>query len=421
MGGGGGPSILSRGGSMGKRGGRDPIFLRAYGDLGYTYDAGINPLGVDSAGRLQNVGIQGIQASFGAYMRRDFRRTSATLDFRGDARHYPSNSFWDGSDQYLNLSVERQLTRRWQFGVQGLAGTLSRANGGYVLTQLADPTFLGVPVNELFDNRSYFAQASAMAAYQPNSRLMFQFGGSGFTTRRRSRLLMETDGYMATGAVQYQLNRSTAIGANYMYTHFDFRRAFGASDLMGYTGLFRKRLSRNSQLEVQVGAFRMESLGSRTVVFDPAIAALTGRLAGVEAFLDVRWLPNLQASWNRRWAKSNFSASYMRTVTPGNGLYLTSSAESILTGLSYTGSRRWNVGTTAGYLRNTAILQGSAQYNNAFAGGGVSYRVNDWIHLNARTDWRRFMVDDRNNYQRNSMRLLLSVGVSPGEFPLTLW
>jgi hypothetical protein len=414
-----GPSILSRGARKSNRGGRDPMFFRAYGSIGYAYETGISPISLDSAGRLENISVSGLELDVGAYARRDFRRGSMDLDYRGDVRHYPTFSFYDASDHYLSLSANRQFTKRWEAGVREMAGTLSRSNSGYIVSQLQDPSFVTVPTNELFDNRSYFLQSSAEAMYHQTSRLQYMMGADGFMVRRRSKLLLEVDGYDARGGVDYRLSKTLSIQGMYNYTRYNYRRALGGSDIHAMTAGFTKLIGRHWKASLMGGAYYMESLGTRVIAFDPAVQQLTGRTGGVEAFYDSRYGPAAAVELSRMWAKSSVQASYRRTTSPGNGLFLTSWMETSQVVYSHT-ARQFNFGITGGYVRATSLIPDSTKYSSGNAGGGITYRLSDSLHINTRLDWRKYLVD-RTDLQRSSVRLIVSLAFSPGEKPLTLW
>src|SRR5436190_11990934 len=98
-----GPTILSRDKSLlGERGGK-LIDFRFYGEITGIYDSGLTPVATDKAGALINPGGNyGIEAGFGAVGSRTWRRDQVSVEYRGTYRHYTSNSYFDGIDQFLN-------------------------------------------------------------------------------------------------------------------------------------------------------------------------------------------------------------------------------------------------------------------------------------------------------------------------------
>src|ERR1700730_3424208 len=106
-----GPSILSRDKSLiGERGGK-LIDFRFYGELMGIYDSGLTPLVVDPQGNVPNYGAEGVEAGFGVIGSRSWARQKLSLEYRGTYRHYTNHSYFDGTDQFLNLAYSRVLKR----------------------------------------------------------------------------------------------------------------------------------------------------------------------------------------------------------------------------------------------------------------------------------------------------------------------
>src|SRR6202795_4316819 len=99
-----GPSILSRDKSLiGERGGK-LIDFRFYGDITGVYDSGLTPLVVDPQGNVPNYGAYGVEAGFGVIGSRSWAHDKLSLEYRGTYRHYSNHSYFDGTDQYLDLA-----------------------------------------------------------------------------------------------------------------------------------------------------------------------------------------------------------------------------------------------------------------------------------------------------------------------------
>src|SRR6266850_2071723 len=108
-----GPTILSRDKSLiGERGGK-LLDFRFYADIMGAYDSGLTSVATDAQGNLARFGSNySAEAGVGVVGSREWRRDKLSLEYHGSGRHYTGNSFFDGTDQYLNLSYAHALSRR---------------------------------------------------------------------------------------------------------------------------------------------------------------------------------------------------------------------------------------------------------------------------------------------------------------------
>jgi hypothetical protein len=79
-----------------------------------------------------------------------------------------------------------------------------------------------------------------------------------------------------------------------------------------------------------------------------------------------------------------------------------------------------NVG--ANYNRLSSIgQQGLGRYTVASGGGGVSYRLAQFLHAAFRVDLRQSNIDLIQGLDRLGTRVSVSLNYSPGERPLRMW
>lgn len=414
-----GPGILSRGSTnIGERSGK-AVDLRYYFNATGVYDTGLTPVSVDSNGHLLNVGgLWGTEVGFGAYGVHSWRHTTLGLDYTGNYRYYNNNTFYNGTDQFLSLRLAHQFTRRVTIDLRGTAGSQSQA-----LAYYAPDVYMvtGVPTNELFDNRAYFGNATVNLVYQKTARLSFSWGGQGFSVRRRSGALIGVNGYDGNSTVAYRVSRRQTIEAGYRYDHFDFTRGFGESNMhtafLGYS----VTLSRRWELRLEGGGIRTEVQGLQSFAVDPAISAITGVTTGVRAFYQLNYLPQEVVSLSGRFHYSSLQFSYNDSITPGNGIFLTSRAQYASGSYSYTGLRQWNLGLSGGYSKLRSIGQDLlGTYSYYSAGLGATYNLGRSFHFTARLDGRHTSLTGA-GFKRNSYRAAVGIAFSPGEVPLSLW
>jgi hypothetical protein len=107
----GGPAILSRGELPTAAQGAAEVAFRPYIGLSGIYDTGLLGVGVTSTGEVPSTDLYGVELNLGAYAYRTWKRTTLSLDYRGDLRHY-SYSAWDATDQFLTLTLTHRPTKR---------------------------------------------------------------------------------------------------------------------------------------------------------------------------------------------------------------------------------------------------------------------------------------------------------------------
>ncbi len=416
-----GPSILSRDkGLLAERGGK-LLDFRFYGEVTGIYDSGLTPVSTDSQGNLINVGGNyGVEAGFGVIGSRRWKRDRLSLEYKGSFRHYTSNSYFDGTDQFLNLAFSHVLTRRIVLDLKETVGTTSLGNGAFSYLPLTNTDLFAVPTNELFDNRTNFAQSRVDLTWQKTARLSFGFGGEGFVVRRRSLLLAGLNGYSARANVAYRLSRRQTISASYDHSYFDFQRLFGDANLDSGSLGYSIGLSRKWDFSMQAGATRVESLGLHQVSIDPAIAVLVGQSFATVTFHALSYLPSAEIRLIRRFDRSALTMSASQGASPGNGVYLTSRQTNGGADYSYTGYRKMNVGASFGYSRLSAIGQTLGTYSGYTGGLGATYKLSHDTHLQFRYDYRRYTTQNT-AFQKDSQRVSIGLAFSPGEKPLAIW
>ena len=415
-----GPTILSRGIGPVLAGGGDLLRIRPYLSVTGVYDTGLTPVSVNSQGQIPKEDGYGGELGFGALGYHSWRDTVLGLDYRGDVRHYSQQSYYDGSDHTLSLGVTHQLSRRVVLSLREAAGTYSRSFGPMGGLGYFDPSFADIPQNELFDGRTHYLTTMGDLTLQKGPRLSFNMGGSGMVVRRRSRSLIGVTGWTARGDTAYRVGRNQVIGVDYGFHHFDYTSAFGASDIHTLGLNWTARIGRNWSFGLRAGASRVETLGLRRVTLDPIIAAILGQSSGIETFYRVNYVPSANARLTRTFRRSSVSFEYDRGTGSGNGIYLTSQQESFGLNASYTASRRWNVGASAGYDNFRSLGQTLGKYESYHGGGGVTFQMTSVLHFVARFDGRHYDIDNT-DFKRTHYRASLGIALSPGDMPLSLW
>ena len=415
-----GPAILSRGEIPGAQTAA-PIAFRPYIGLSAIYDTGLVPVSVTSTGGIPSSDLYGVELNLGAYTYHVWKHTTLGLDYRGDFRHYTA-SYWDGSNQFLSLILTHQPTKRVRFTLRPDAGLYS-LNSFSLFSPLgaADPNYLQLPQNDIYDNRVIFGGAAADLTYRVTYRLSFNIGGEGSVARRQSTALYGVTVAVARGDLEYRISRRSTLGADYRFTYLDYTRSFGNTAIQSVGFDYSTQMSRHVQLSVRIGGARVESSSLTEVKLDPAIAALLGESVAIQAAYRLNYVPDVQARLTDTLRRSQFTLEYLNQVVPGNGVYLMSRNNSGNGLYSYTGVRHWNFAVNGTYGRMSALVQNIGAYTAYGAGVGITRDLGKGLHTVLRLDQRRYEVASSAAFKHTEYRASFGLTFSPGDVPLALW
>src|SRR6185436_18300557 len=107
----GGPAILSRGGKASLLAPPRNIRFRPFLSLTAAYDTGITPV-ILRDGKVPNDASIGGEAEVGLLGFHRGKSVTIGMDYRGSYHHYSKNTFYNGTEQLLSLSITKQATRR---------------------------------------------------------------------------------------------------------------------------------------------------------------------------------------------------------------------------------------------------------------------------------------------------------------------
>ena len=417
-----GPAILTRGEAPSAMA-MPEIYFRPFIEVAGIYDTGLAAVAVTPSGELGGSSSLGVSLIWGISGTHSWRRTKVGLDYRGSTSHYFRRTFYDGIDQSLLLGVTHRLTRRATLSLRESAGIFTRDFGLISLPQTVpfDPSTTYVPTTDYFDNRTIYLTSQADLSIQKTARLSFDLGGGVFVTRRRSTSLYGTVGVSAHGDMAYRLSRQSTVGLDYGYQHYEFTRIFGGTDYHVVQVVFARQLTRLWEFTGSAGGGRVETQFIQNVAVDPTIAALLGITQSSEIVHDVRWVPNFAARLSRTFHRGVAFLGVGHTITPGNGLFLTSAATSAFAGYNYTGLRRWSFGTELAYTRAKSVGNIIGVYSSLSGTVSASRQIFRSFHFVASYSARQYDSPDFSRYQRLIHSARVGFGWSPGDVPLRIW
>ena len=417
----GGPSILSRGGNTPGRRGRAPVDFTAHVGVNGTYDSGLFAPQLQTEGVPAGVDLYGVAPHWGVYGAHNWLKKSIGVDYRGDYRRTTRNAYrgFNGTNQALAVTYQQEPTQRTTILGGLTAGVANRAFGSFASPVVrTGPTNYGVPLDEIFDQKTYFANASVGFIHRHSARLSFAGLAGAFYNHRELRSLVDTRGIFGRAAAMYAVSRRTQVGVAYQYGKFDFPRIYGGSTVHGVSFIGERR-TRNWVLRSELGAYQANVFGTRTVTLSPEIAAILGRTAGIEAFRRTIYLPLVDVTASRLWEHSSFTAGYAHQISAGNGAFQTSSGHTAFTGYTYSGIRKVSLGLSAAYTRQKTVAIRVADVETYRAGVGGGYSIIPHLSLNGQLDWRKWsspVIKARNGYTA-----MIGISYSTSRLPISIW
>jgi hypothetical protein len=413
-----GPSVLSgnSGPSQTTQGAMNAFGL--YAQIIGVYDSGLIAPPAVGGKQVPPVASFGEETNLAANASHRWRRGKLSIQYRGSYRKYTNAPVFDGLDQFLQITYHQALLRHLNLDVKNTLGTTTLANGAFSDFPLASLDRLGIPTDELFDSRTNYLQSRVDLTWRPTARLSVDFGGDGFVVRRASLLLAGLNGYNARASVAYRLTPRQTIAASYNNIYFDFQDAFGNARLETAALEYSVEIAREWDFSTLAGGVRVDTLGLTEVALAPAVAALTGESFAVVTFRNKLYLPVAEARLIRRFKAASLSFDYSSTVTPGNGLYLTSRQTSGAVAYSYIAGRTLQARVNASYNQLSALGQTVGKYSNLQGGMQVLYKLMSDTYLDIRYDYRHYIaryatgdvLDDDSN--RVSLGVAFSLGAN---------
>ena len=416
-----GPAILSRGLGALLNPDRELLKLRPFASVQGIYDSGLTAISVDETGKLHSRDALGTEADFGVTGYHSWRRTLLGMQYQGRLRHYTRETYYDGMDNILTLNAVHRASRRVTVQVAPAVASYSR---GYFAPEAGSayysPELMALAGGELFDSRVNVVFGSGRLVYQRTARLSVSLGGNGFATRRHSRALAGVTGYSATGDLAYRVSRYQTIGVDYHFMHYDFQRVFGDTDAQGIGFNYALQMGRHWTLALRAGGYRVEISRLERVPLDPVIAAIVGQGVAISTSYRQLYIPAFNGQLVRRYRRGAATFEYTRSISPGNGLYLTANYEQGGAGISYRGTRRASVFVHGAAQQYRALVQDLGRFRSYWGGLGMSYSLAHDLSLSVTLGARHY--DVRNTQlDRISYRAAVGLTYSPGEVPFSLW
>jgi hypothetical protein len=365
-----GPAILSRGEAPAAMTAPTVDFAFSL-SLTASYTNGLVGVSTNTSGQLVSTASYGGGVTLGVSGAHTWKHTRIGVNYSGSFYDYATASYFAGISQGVGLSLSHQFSRHILFSASESAGWYTMFPPATVSLNSSvsfDPSQSNIPTTDFYDNRTIYSSTMASMTLQASTRLSFSMGGGYFTDLRRSSALYSATGESGMGDVQYRLSRRATMGASYGFSHYGYSGSIGGANVNTATVSLSLRFSRWTEFSVFGGASHVSSTFEQTVPINPAILAILcpanlvatcPLTAGTVVNHNTLWAPDFGARFSRSFRRGVAYLSAGESITPGNGLFLTSRAATAGAGYGYSGLRKWSLGIGVSYV--TALSLGNIQ------------------------------------------------------------
>jgi hypothetical protein len=179
--------------------------------------------------------------------------------------------------------------------------------------------------------------------------------------------------------MQYRLSSKVTIGGGYGFSHYGYSNGIGSSFIHSATASLSARFSRWTEFSFFGGASVVSSSFEQSIPISPAILSILCPPTLVQTCPltpstvinnNNLWAPDFGARLSRSFERGAVYLSAGESITPGNGLFLTSRAETASVGYGYSGLKKWSLSAGISYVR--ALSLGNIQGAYGQVGGSLS-------------------------------------------------
>jgi hypothetical protein len=425
-----GPAVLSRGEAPAAMTAPTVDFTFSLA-LMAVYTTGLAGVSAPNAqGQLANLASFGGGATVALSGAHSWKHTHLGLAYSGSFYDYDKAAYFAGMSQGLSFGLSHQFSRHLVFELRENAGIYTQFPPATVSLNSAvpfDPSQSYIPTTDFYDNRTVYSTTQANLTIQQSARLSFDLGGGYFINARRSDALYSASGESATGDAQYRLNRRTTVGATYSYVRYSYTHSEGGADINTATASGSFRLSKSTEFSAFGGASHVNTDFEQTVPIDPAILAILcppslvascPLTAATVISRNTFWSPDFGARFSRSFHRGVAYLAGGESITPGNGLFLTSRALSAAAGYGYSGLRKWNMNVGVTYIRALSLGNIQGSYGQITGSYGVSRRIVGQLNFVSSFNATKYQSPSFSAYNRLIYTASIGIGFSSKDIPL---
>jgi hypothetical protein len=425
-----GPAILSRGEAPAAMAAPKVDFSFSLA-LTANYTTGLAGVSApNSQGQLADQASYGESATLGVSGAHSWKHSHLGLSYSGSFSHYGTAGYFDGLSQGLSFGLSHEFSRHINFSLRESAGMFTQFAPATVSLNSSvpfDPSQSNIPTTDFYDNRTIYSTTQMGVTIQKSSRLSFNLGVGYFVNVRRSSALYGVTGETATGDVQYRVSRRVTLGADYSFSHYSYTHSFGGTFVHTAGVTVSVRLSRWTEFSILGGFSRAESSFEQTVPIDPAIleilcppslvlaCPLTG---GTVISHQILWGPDFTARLSRSFHRGVAYVSAGESITPGNGLFLTSRMATALAGYGYSGLRKWSLNLSANYATALSLGNVAGNYGQISGSYGMSRQILKSLSLVSSFSATQYQSRSFTGYNRLIYSASVGLGFSSNNIPV---
>jgi hypothetical protein len=425
-----GPAILSRGQAPAAMEAPTVDFNFSVG-LNAGYTTGLSGVGQPNAqGQLATASSVGAGVNVGLSGAHSWKHTHLGLNYTGTYTYYPDAGSYNSIGQGLSIGLNHQFSKHISFTLRENAGMFTQFSPSTTSLNYSvpfDPSQSFIPSTDFYNNRTIYSTTQALLTIQKSTRLSFSLGGGYFANLRSNAALFGATGEMATGDAQYRISKSTTIGGTYSFDHFGFTHSFGGTYIHTAGLSLSTRIDRWTELSLSGGASRVESSFEQTVPIDPSILAILcpanepvacPLAAGTVISHSVFWGPNFSVRLSRSFHRGVAYISAGESITPGNGLFLTSKSTSAAAGYGYSGLKKWNMNVSVTYGRSLSLANVTGSYSQVAGFFGMSRQIVSKLSFYTSLSATQYQSGSFSLYNRFIYTASAGVGWSSRSIPL---
>jgi hypothetical protein len=418
-----GPAVLSRSYSINTL--AVPTDLKWHESVSYSeiYDSGTTREVPGATGPAPG-GSSGASLGWTFSGGRLIHRDQFGFVYSGSMSVYAGNGSLNGTNQQLSMNYSHLFTRRLSL-VMTNSGSLLSSN--YALqnpiptsgTSIANVNLGSSPSVQPTDTSTKQFSSQVSLNWQETARLSYNMSMGYFAIVRGSGLIGST-GTQAQGTVNYRFSPRTTVGLYYSYGRNQYAQGLGVSDSSSGGLSYSFALNKSTQLRIRAGLSSTETIAETLVPLPPLVAFLLGTTTGIADVYRKASSSDLSGQLVKDFGRSlTGSLAYAKGVSPGNGILLTSTEQTLSATMSAQLKRVYKV--QFGFVNQslTAIGQTlAASFNSDAVQVSVSRNYRSGLALNFSAAYTYFGSHNPNlvPYQTH-----ISSGISWTPVGLKVW
>ncbi len=415
-----GPAVLTRSYTLARPMDSQQIKWKVTLGLNWGWDVGQVPGESSSNGVYPSEVSQSRSPTWSLSGRHIWKFDQLGITYTGNYSDYTATRL-SGLNNSLNLDYTHVVSRRLAFhfveSLQLLSQNYSLENP--VLepgSSVANINLATSPYVQILDSTVRQSNSTASMTYHPSTRLSYEVSGSYFAIGRTGVGLVGTVGYQAMADVNYRWTRRATVGAYYSFTNYQFSHNMADSDSNGAGLIYSYALDRRTQLRTRAGAARISTRSYETVALPAELAAILGQGSTTVNAHTLSLISDVSAELVRDFGRNHSaSVAFARGESPGNGVQLTSTQETITGGYSARVGKRVSANVNASYYSLDSLAQsGLGFYKGETAGFALTREIRRGVESTIRVDYRRYDISNSPLLQHD-LRFTFGISWNPRE------